>query len=264
MTRRAFTLIEMLVVIGLVGLLVAILLPVLAGTRERAKQTQALANVRTVAQTFAAYTNTYGSHPFRARGTPIDELAAPPPPDILVVRWWPEGSILGVSDHFAQSWLWPGVVSVMSDWPENYKTWISPGRPAQLPEGPWDDDIEPMDRISVVYSNTFVARPELFKPGSPPVPGPASEQSLLKATRPDEVTYPAQKVMLWDRHLAYLVREPSRLGEHYRAPTPMAFADLHAETRDPTAAADGVPNVLRFGYSERLHCTPDGIRGRDY
>lgn len=56
----------------------------------------------------------------------------------------------------------------MSDWPENYKTWISPGRPAQLPEGPWDDDIEPMDRISVVYSNTFVARPELFKPGSPP------------------------------------------------------------------------------------------------
>lgn len=77
MTRRAFTLIEMLVVIGLVGLVVAILLPVLAGTRERAKQTQALANVRTVAQTFAAYTNTYGSHPSAPAGRPSTNSPRP-------------------------------------------------------------------------------------------------------------------------------------------------------------------------------------------
>lgn len=260
MRRRGLTLIEVLVAIGVIGILIAILLPALAGARQAARQTQALANVRTVGQTFSVYANQYGTYPYRERGTPIDELSGPPPADVMVVRWWPEGTIVGVSDHFALSWLWPGVVSVIGDWPEHYKTWISPGRPSRLPEGPWDDDVEPMDRISIVYSNAFVASPELFQQ----TPRPAPSDALLKPTRPEDVTYPSQKVMLWDRHLAYLVREPQRVGEHYRAPTPMAFADVHAELKDPTQAAEGVPNVMRFDYAERLHCTPGGVRGRDY
>lgn len=256
--RRALTLIELLVVMGVVGILIAILLPALGGARQAARETVALANLRTVGETLSHYTAQYGSYPLRPRGTALDGAPMSPPPDILLVKWWPEGTIIGVSEHWAHEWLWPGIVSVMADWPENYKTWVSVGRPGKLPEGPWDDDIEPMDRIGVMYSNTFVARPELFREGA------AADDSLLRGTRPDEVMFPGQKVLLWDRHLAYRVKEPERIGEHYRAPTPMAFADLHADVKDPTAATPGVANVMRGGFASPINCTPDGVRGRDY
>ena len=45
-TYRAFTLIEMLIVIAVVAVLAALLFPVLSKTRARARQTQCLSNLR--------------------------------------------------------------------------------------------------------------------------------------------------------------------------------------------------------------------------
>lgn len=53
--RRAFSLVEMLVVIGIVVLLIGILIPVLIRVREHSKQSRCATNLHAIHQAFSAY-----------------------------------------------------------------------------------------------------------------------------------------------------------------------------------------------------------------
>src|SRR5688572_15962728 len=55
--KSGFTLVELLVVIGIIAVLVGLLLPALNRAREQARRTQCLSNVRQIAMGFFMYTN---------------------------------------------------------------------------------------------------------------------------------------------------------------------------------------------------------------
>jgi prepilin-type processing-associated H-X9-DG protein/prepilin-type N-terminal cleavage/methylation domain-containing protein len=61
--RRAFTLVELLVVVGIISVLIAVLMPALSRAREHANRVKCAANLRTMGQALALYTHQYGCYP---------------------------------------------------------------------------------------------------------------------------------------------------------------------------------------------------------
>ncbi|MFA5393344.1 MAG: DUF1559 domain-containing protein [Candidatus Ratteibacteria bacterium] len=75
LSRSAFTLIELLVTIAIIGILAALLLPVLGSARERAKQTVCASNLKQIGMAFYMYLNDYDGF-FPCAGDPISSSPA--------------------------------------------------------------------------------------------------------------------------------------------------------------------------------------------
>jgi len=71
--RRGFTLIELLVVIAIIAILAAILFPVFAQAREKARQTACLSNLRQMSTGVAMYVQDYEAYPLYSYPSPSQE-----------------------------------------------------------------------------------------------------------------------------------------------------------------------------------------------
>ena len=86
--RGGFTLVELLVVIGIIAVLIAVLLPALRKAMESARQIQCLSNMKQIAQATIAYCNdNHGTYPGRA-GQGTDSLFVPAPLDYRQYWGW--------------------------------------------------------------------------------------------------------------------------------------------------------------------------------
>ena len=92
MKKRGFTLIELLVVIAIIAILAAILFPVFAKAREKARQSACLSNVKQQGQGIMMYEDEYDRFPITAIG--LDPTKEPES------GWW----------YNPGTWFWPQLV----------------------------------------------------------------------------------------------------------------------------------------------------------
>ena len=154
--RRGFTLIELLVVIAIIAILAAILFPVFAKAREKARQTSCLSNMKQISLGILQYAQDY------------DEMMVP---DALSVFSYmsPDGTPINISPPCAMLWMYlvyPYVKNVQVFTCPSYTDGWSPtvydgscgyGKNVQLGNVAMGEMDQPTQTILVLDSNYYLA-----------------------------------------------------------------------------------------------------------
>jgi hypothetical protein len=251
MSRSGWTLIETLVSVGVIGILVALLVPVIGRARERAGETRHVAYSRQCAELVLGWTVEHADTFPSARPDVVY------PTDAEGVGGVSIGSDAGARWRTAD--LWPGVVlgrSGMLEWAE------------VLFAGRFDSGV-PHQVLAphFMLSNSFVADPRLWSSVDSTTMSSDVLMQFLRDVRLTEVSSPSRKVMIYDRGLYYLRRREE--GLLYGLPdvrTPMSFADGHGAATPISGVAPPAHNPLNDTSTANvaIHNTPNGVHGVDY
>ena len=225
---HGFTLIELLVVIAIVALLVSILLPSLAKTREQARRIKCASNLRQTGIAFAAYAGD-ARDAYPAAMDPVS-------PNPFYCLWMGRGIRSALNTYLGEN-LGPSNPSVMNC--------------------PSDRQGDPSyEGTSYAYSLSFYHSVDQIDAMS----AYSSEYSsfpLPVAQRCDSVSYPAAKILAgeWSAYHDYLTNDQGWWD--LRGTRLFVFPDGHAASGragDLVTTIDGLPDPNR---------TTHGVRGRD-
>ncbi len=239
MGHRAFTLLELLVVLAVIALLAAMVLASVSRTRIAAQQTKSLANGRSLHAVIESYAGV------RKDLFPVAD------PDVSYPS--PSSTLAITIPVWNNRWYWPFVIAQTDGWTPLLDVASSPGRRR--------GDSEPLPISSYELTDTVCAPASVWaRAMNSDPPGP-------RAQRTSDVFHPSAKVLLFDNDLTYLRRDIKLYSGDLLESTPAAFVDGHARLVVPAYASEPVTNRLNpesgTAY-QRLHNTADGVRGVDY
>ena len=238
----AFTLIETVLVIGIIALLVVLLLPSLVKVRQGAQDAVSLSNMRQHAGVFSMYATDWDDYsPY-----PVDPRAT-----LNVFRG---GGIVVEAEYFDVTELWQ--VALADAYYDGAVFSDSLSHPADRLRGTW---------ITYRMTSSYLAHPNYW------VNRPDRDVSLWGGVRVTQTRYPADKAWLIEFNPLHDYLIPVGLGAAgaSRKGVGLAFVDGHAERLDgpelttPLYHGDGIVDqgFRRLGIFG-MH-TPDGARGRD-
>lgn len=224
MRKKAFTLVELLVVIGIIAVLISILLPSLAKSRRAAQQLLCASNLRQLGYAFTLY-----AQDWQEMYPAADDSASP-------WLWMGRGFRPKLELYAQRGGDSPGIFFCPAD-PTAAATW---------------------DSTSYAYSMSFYHSPQQINAITatadtmPPSAAPAARPQKLSG-----VKYPTQKVLAGEWLSVHYPFEGDK-GWHGPGGTrTFLFADGHAApvlAKDILPANDGNPNP---------NLTRDGVQGRD-
>lgn len=236
--RRAFTLIDTLLVIAIVGLLITLLLPAIASARNAARDVASLANIRSHTGVFQMYAGDWNDYlPFVTR----------PDVDRTIIRGcggW------GYSPYFGATQVWPIPLA------DSYYNGRCQG----------EEFIHPARRddllIDYLLSSSIIADPEYWDLTTRTGPDQWGGQKLTA------VRFPSAKAVLAEQHPLH--GPPTRIAVS-DAPWQIALglADGSAgrwapdDLVEPVSSGEGIYPGIMYGHGVYGLHTPDGVRGRD-
>ncbi|TVQ63320.1 MAG: type II secretion system protein [Phycisphaerales bacterium] len=247
--RRAFTLTELLVSIGVISVLLAISVGALRGVRGTSMSTVSLNNLRGIGHVFGWYTQANRDQ------YPFPPTSADEPGTYGPLYFDPPGSTPTANHYYSVLWpymayIWPALMHDVAPWTEHYASWLSPGKRLPDPDRPaWVQGVH----TSYHYSNSFIASPRVWS-GDTTV-----TNADVGPVRTPMVSHPSSKVLVFDAERSYLL--PDDAPKH---PRPVLFADGSASLRHDEAARPPAPNPLNNNSRRRYHDTPNGVQGQDF
>jgi prepilin-type N-terminal cleavage/methylation domain-containing protein/prepilin-type processing-associated H-X9-DG protein len=253
--QRGFTLVELLVVIGIIALLISMLLPALQRVQRQARMTACLSNERQLLLAVLMYANEYKG--FFPGGKTTD-----PGPDGIRHYGWYDGSNYNPYSVYRPA---TGANPVFPMFLNKYVTGskdisrcpaVEPGTLESFFNGPLK-----VQETNYWYPLSLVRSPEKIRD----ISGDFVNQEPQKLSN---VRYPAQKVIIIDQKtyhepiLADIWRLPGgqdASGKKGRRGVPMGFADGHAAIHHTSEMAR--PDLNWAGHNSHPDYPPNGEYG---
>lgn len=236
--QRGFSLVELLVVVGVLGVLLAVTIPVLRSARVGSEESVSVARCRGCVMMLQGQPSSSERYPMGRLGGPLHNPLGPTAwvelsnGDALFFPWFAHSS----------SWNWV-VVSLGEPVSE---AWISPSRRG--------DTLGPMDSDYRLTHAVMATRSHWTKGGE-------QNPSMWGGQLIAGVARPASKVLIWESGEALRGRVTGESG--FRVARPLGFCDGHVENRNLLDARAGVYNRF-IDYSAPLLTTEHGTAGWDF
>lgn len=223
--RRGFSIIELIVVIGVVMVLMGILLPVLSGTKQTAQKTKLASQVRQMATMIAMYCDSQD--------------------DIYPVAddrfwFWNEYDVFGPPPYEAGRW------------------WGFPLIDLGFFSNEEAQDSDFLDATNQELSIAMCYDPAKMRPDSIE----PYEDRFTSAIRQSSVRYPSGKGMLWTPIVSHTPEPRYWCCTRIDPPGPVAFADISVDMIAWHAFSDPDPDPI-LGIGQIVVSTWHGINGKD-